>query len=480
MKKVFGLAAIGSLLAAIFFLAVQPVRAENMDTRISALEQELARLKGEQIEMREETTAAKSKLPSFKQRPTSGLKIEGPGRAWSINFRMRYHAQMLFRAGDSSERSGQGEVFNRRVRPEVRYCYANCLYEVEFEMDWDGNDTDITRAGTPKLQRAVVHINMQKINPWLPEFYFGNKGGAGWSRRRSSSSDAKLDYDIISRSHINTGSWDNGWGLNWRNIPLKSIGIPGRIGWFNFVRAHIEPGQGEGNFTDKVDYIFSTGIEPFRNLKKNKWLKGIEVSFGAWFCNADDNAKGIACEDIRLRETDGPDRATLWRADHSGPFNNGQKDLHELGLTLKWKVGPYTLRTHGDWIRLDGSDGDQHARGWEITHQLFVWSPKGFLTGSSTTPGSLLVGWSFERADGYCESGSCSNGGEYDSNHLILRQLSAFYFLLAKVSAGVVWNWWDAKKVRTGDQETLGCRRTGVAGRGCDWHNVMLVFRFEY
>ena len=71
MKKVFGLAALGTLLAAIFVLAAQPVRAENMDTRISALEQELARLKGEQTEMREEATARlwpralPTALPSF-------------------------------------------------------------------------------------------------------------------------------------------------------------------------------------------------------------------------------------------------------------------------------------------------------------------------------------------------------------------------------------------------------------------------------
>ena len=29
----------------------------------------------------------------------------------------------------------------------------------------------------------------------------------------------------------------------------------------------------------------------------------------------------------------------------------------------------------------------------------FVWSPKGFLTGSPTTPGSILVGYHFERND---------------------------------------------------------------------------------
>ena len=177
MKKLLSLAALGSLVTAVFFLAAQPAWAQNMDTRISALEQELARLKGEQIELRQEATAAKGKLPSIRQRPGRGMRIRAADRAWSIEFRMRYHNWMLFRSGNSADRSGQGEVFARRVRPEVRYCYANCLYEVEFEMDWDGNDTDITRAGTPKLQRAVVHINMHRVNPWLPELYFGIKGG---------------------------------------------------------------------------------------------------------------------------------------------------------------------------------------------------------------------------------------------------------------------------------------------------------------
>jgi len=437
IKKLFGLAALGLLLIIIFILTVQPVRAENLAIRISALEQELALLKREQRERKEEATAAKSRLPRFRQRPTRGLKIDGPGRAWSIRFHIRYHAWMLFRSGNSSERSGQGEIFNRRVRPGVNFCYLNCLYEVEFEMDWDGNDTDITRAGTPKLRRAVAHINLQRINPWLPEFYFGNKGGAGSARLRDSSGDAKLEYDIVTRSQFNTLSWDNGFGLNWRNIPLKSIGIPGRIGWFNFVRANIEPGEGEGNFTDKADYIFSFGIEPFR-YTKNKWLKGLEWSFGAWFCNGDANATDVRCDRMRLRETDGPDRQTVWEADYSGPFHDGV-DSHMTIQTLLWRFGPYQLRTTSVWMRLDGSEGSPRIRGWEISHQLFLWSPKGFLTGSDRTPGSVLVGWTFERADGYCEPPACDNSDEYQSNHLILRQLSAFYFLLEYWSCERLW-----------------------------------------
>jgi hypothetical protein len=35
-----------------------------------------------------------------------------------------------------------------------------------------------------------------------------------------------------------------------------------------------------------------------------------------------------------------------------------------------------------------------------IGHDLCVWSPKGWLTGSALTPGSVLVGTHFERTDG--------------------------------------------------------------------------------
>ena len=40
-----------------------------------------------------------------------------------------------------------------------------------------------------------------------------------------------------------------------------------------------------------------------------------------------------------------------------------------------------------------------------IGHDLFIWSPKGFLTGDANTPGAILLGTHFERTDG-TEEGS--------------------------------------------------------------------------
>jgi len=41
--------------------------------------------------------------------------------------------------------------------------------------------------------------------------------------------------------------------------------------------------------------------------------------------------------------------------------------------------------------------GKKRAHDFMIGHDLFMWSPKGFLTGSANTPGSILVGTHFER-----------------------------------------------------------------------------------
>ena len=43
--------------------------------------------------------------------------------------------------------------------------------------------------------------------------------------------------------------------------------------------------------------------------------------------------------------------------------------------------------------------GKKRGHDFLIGHDLFLWSPKGFLTGSANTPGSILVGTHFERTD---------------------------------------------------------------------------------
>ena len=51
-----------------FFLAVTSMKAQGVDERIKALEQELIRLKEQQIEMKRDATEATAALPTFEYR----------------------------------------------------------------------------------------------------------------------------------------------------------------------------------------------------------------------------------------------------------------------------------------------------------------------------------------------------------------------------------------------------------------------------
>jgi hypothetical protein len=114
-----------------------------------------------------------------------------------------------------------------------------------------------------------------------------------------------------------------------------------------------------------------------------------------------------------------------------------------------------------------------------IANELMLWSPKGPLTGTNQTPGTLYGGWSFERFDGRCNDG-CANSGQFDNNYALLRNLGVFYVLQRGLNVGLSWMWYDANKLRVAEQEKLECRRNGVVGRGCDWHNITLLFRWQF
>ena len=83
-------------------LATSPASADEVEDRIRALEEvqranaaELEKLKGEQVELRKEATAAAAKLPDFTYRPGNGLNIEAADKSWGF----RASLQSQFRLG---------------------------------------------------------------------------------------------------------------------------------------------------------------------------------------------------------------------------------------------------------------------------------------------------------------------------------------------------------------------------------------------
>jgi hypothetical protein len=489
-------------------LTLAPAWAQNVDDRIKLLEDELTKLKAEQkqlqaeqIELRKEGAAEAAKMPTISRRAGQGVLIEAADKSWSLRTHFRFHLHSLFRDGrsnfaldGSNAREGAGEVFARRIRPTWYFCINDCFYEGEVSLDIDGMGTGSGHANRfhgltdgedgadgvngDVMQRATAFIHFEQIHPWLPTFYFGADAPSAISTygQASSNTSFQLDYDLLRRSNYNTGSMANGYGLDWRDLPVGpgSLNVVYALG---YVGASADGGAVASDLKDHVLYV---QYLPF-NKTKNKWLSGLGVEWGGWWCNKDEN-EYEGCDELRIRETDGSARQDTFRA-------NGITNHFYWNAGLGWRVGPYFLRAI--YSKQSFEDTTLRARLWMIANELMIYSPKGFLTGSYSTPGTLYGGWSFERADAKCgfrvggadEPGECNNGtgaAAYNSNHTILRNLGIFYVLAPGLNVGVSWLWYDASKLTNAAQERLECRKTAVPQKGCDWHNVIAAFRWQF
>jgi len=539
MKKQWKLIARGFLLAGLFVSAA-PARAQNEDERIKALErrlsqldeqqvdmkkeatallQELSQLKEQQIEMKNEATAAAAALPTFTYRPGNGLSIEAADQSWAFRTSIEAHFRLLFESGLSEAGRETGGVMGRRFRPFFYYCIDNCLYEIEAGLDLDGFGTGNGKNATgtapgSMLQRGVVYFHLERLNAYLPTFYAGMDGPASVSayRQGSSAVGAQLEYDLLSRNNgLNTGRFGNGVGLDWSNIDLSPVGIPGRLPLVNVVYATIGEGDdGLQSFREQRSVSAYVNIEPLAQIK-NKWIQGLGFEFGAWFCpnepnRTPQNPQSIACNRLRIQDNGDGGRQSLFDS------NVGGSGLtHFLMPGFSWTIGPYRLRAVGGFQRYDGNNSKVKGNDFLIGHDLFIWSPKGFLTGSASMPGSILLGTHFERTDVSCPIASCNNGviapgstvPQFTGNRILLREWDMWYFLAPRMSIGATVAWFDAAHLRqaiagatpaataaniqaaTNVARNLGCvsshqHTIQSPGKGCDWVDFSVTWRYQF
>jgi hypothetical protein len=477
-------------------LAMSHALADEIQDKIRALEaqqranaEELERLKGEQIEMRKEATAAAAKLPDFSYRPGSGMLIEAADKSWSFRASMQAQYRLEFLSGRDEAGRTTGEIMARRFRPQFIYCINDCLYEIELQFDLDGFGTDSL------FQRAETYAHLEKINPWLPTVGFGGDVSTtiGDARRLSSDTGSQMDYDLLSKNGFNTGSSGSGVTFTWDDRPLSWIGIPGRIRRFQIATVN-GVGRGSDNVqtnTSKRDTVVYLGIQPFSQLK-DKWLRGLELQMGAWFCNVDDRPQADigSCDRLRIRDHGDGGRQTLF---DTGARSVGRGLGHFLMPGVIWSVGPYTIRAAGGFQRYE-DEGDRAAtRGRKtgdmflIGHELYVWSPKGWLTGSALTTGSILLGTHFERNDVECRGCPASiNGGQFHRNTILLREWDIFYVLAPRMNFGAHFLWYDASNLRTnGALANQAAQNLGVCsncrpGQGGDWVDVLVSWRYTF
>jgi hypothetical protein len=120
-----------------------------------------------------------------------------------------------------------------------------------------------------------------------------------------------------------------------------------------------------------------------------------------------------------------------------------------------------------------------------IAHDLFLWSPKGFLTGSASTPGSILFGTHFERNSMRCNNCTtvATNLGQFHRERVLLREWDLWYFVAPSMSVGVNWIWYDASNLTTGNgnaQDQIFNKQNARPGAGGNWMNVILNWRYTF
>ena len=503
MKKGFwGFTTLGFMLAALLLAAV-PAGAQSVDDKIKALEQELGQLKSQQIELRKEATAAAAALPSFSYRPGNGLDITAADKSWGVRFSMETNLRMTFESGQDQVGRTNGEVMLRRWRPTFWYCIDNCLYEIETAIDMDGFGTGNAKnstnsGGSSIMQRGVVHFHLENLNPFMPTLTIGGDISTSFSlsRQGSSAIGSQLEYDLLSRnSGPNTGR--SGWGFvfNWDDRSLSGIGIPGRIGRYQIAMASVAEGDDNlSSFTDRKDFTQYISIYPFSQLK-NKWIQGFMFEFGSWFCNVDQRQQADnGCTRIRIQDNGDPGRQTLF---DTGDPSIGEGLFTAISPGITWTIGPYRLRAMGTFIQAEDGNftpppaggstalrGKKRGHDFMIGHDLFLWSPKGWLTGSANTPGSVLVGTHFERTDVSCEVPRCPNNqgtlAQFHRGTYIVREWDLWYFLAPRMSIGGGITWWDASNLTTTVQRRLGVRHNGSPGQGGSWTAGNINYRYQF
>jgi hypothetical protein len=203
----------------------------------------------------------------------------------------------------------------------------------------------------------------------------------------------------------------------------------------------------------------------------------------------------VGCTQIQIRDNGDGGRQVLVQ---TPTYGAGSTHLFMTGLA--YTVGPYRLRAVGGFQRestnsqripggagfVFGSRGHKSGSMFLIGHDLYVWSPRGFLTGSAETPGSILFGQHFERDWVDCGGPQQCVGGQFGRNRILLREWDLWYVLMSRMSVGAAWLWFDAANLRTGVNQAgsnlnvFSQRCTTCSGRGGEWLNFAVTWRYQF
>jgi hypothetical protein len=501
-------ALIGSALSA-SLVAAMPAAAQNdsIEAQIKALEAEVSkieplkdqieRLRSQQIELKKDATAAAAALPTFEYRPGRGMTISAADKSWSFNTTARvniYNYNILDGKPNFSDADGDqvntgattGELFPRRLRMYWTFCWSDCFISLETAIDGEESPRNAN------FRDNEIGFHFEQWNEFLPYFSVGLRRGAGRTHiGRSSDNDGKVEHSIIVDGFAWGGDGSHaGLGLGWDEVDLG----PTKNQLFLNLATSRQGTYQEFVNDDRKGLMAFIGTQPFANIK-NKWIQGLDVGLGYQSMSQNrmenmDGAGGVG--EVRVRNVERRGRFELFRPDtgFDQNFGNGWSWVFIPGL--KWQVGPYMFRAVYVKTQYEGKDDGLRGlrgKGWTLDNQIFLWSPKGFFTGSQTTPNSIMLSAGFERGDMNCGYGCDASPGDgaYHSQSIINREVALWWWIRPSFGLGTWYHWWTTANTPVNTQVGSGCKDNieGAlagkgAGRSCDFYSLNTGLRFRW
>lgn len=347
----------------------------------------------ERIQVLEKAQAEKkaSQPVSYTYNPRKGVLLEAADESWGLLFSGRFHYRAMFwddqLINDHSDFS-QGDLALRRLRPNFEYYWDHGFYKTQIELDIDST------LGVG-MQSGSLAVDFPQLNSFLPVLTVGpkvssffNKHDTNWGSSTGGLFDRSMFQD---GAGIGSGSQYNAMSLTWDKVPVG----PGTM-FFEALYSNngvVSAEDEDRPKTSKRSVHFGWNYEPFSKTK-NTWIEGIDLGIGYQLDHVlpGEDGRGL----FRVRTTE---RMRLVLIEVARDLKPESQRIY-VTPGFGWKVGPNWLRTAYSWNSgtLD-DNGDVEGRMFRVADELFVWSPKGFFTGSAKTAKSLMLFAGFERDD---------------------------------------------------------------------------------
>ena len=378
LKKALGFAS-ALVLMAVMVLAASPVQASDVDTRIQALERELAQLKQNQ----ESALAAEMKGPSFKYKPGGGLTIAAADNNWSIRFTQRLQAYYtVWLSNENPEAGYQNLEFRaRRFRPTINVSSQQGFYEVKWLLNAGSDGESFGGDG---------YLNFDKLNPWLPSF------GWGYSPSFSGNTQAGAfrteDSPLLDGLGIG-GQQDGSFVLSWKKLPGMGISkiTHLQVAWGQ----DDQPENEEGDNGNSLG--FAIGLEPLAKAKGMGGLAVSSLSYSFGYLAHTDTNSGLKASTPNLAN-----KPTLI---DTGKMNADTTYMsHGVGWSpLKWLSLSANFATYE---RDPGGGADVEASDVRLAARVWLWGPKSGMMGGSKGEGGIYVAPLYSAADIDYDGGS--------------------------------------------------------------------------